>query len=391
MRAIYLRLRALVREETGRCSGGAKKGYEMKRDTMNARLAKVSWGLAAFALLASLTWSSTAQAVTIYMAQELWSNDTLLKWEDGALTTVGNTGWGDVRGLAYDHSTDELYGVSRMNGPRLITIDRGSGVGTAVSSNYFLPLDSNSAELDVDASGDMWGLGHTGDQTKVDELCEVDKVSGIATVVGNYGADVDFLSGFAIDHSDGTLYGSGYSGELYTIDSSGTFVTYLGTISGTNGGVARIAFEHSTGTMYGITNRNQLVTIDLGTLVGTPLDQFSGAQIYSITVEGEGTPQFSMGVEGSCPGEITVTVTGATPNAPVAVIYSPDLGSFTVPAGPCMGTELDVRHPTVATIESADAQGVVEITRRVPARGCGFYLQSVDGATCTTSNTVQIP
>ena len=219
---------------------------------------------------------------TLYLVQEgpgYPSNDILLKFESGTLSTVGNIGFGDIRGLAYDATTDTLYGVSRYSW-RLLTIDRTTGVGTPVSDNPYLPLDSNTSEISVDSTGTMFGLGHSDSQCCVDTLLNVDKGTGIASSLGVFDVSV---SGLAIDHASGMLYGTTYDGQLYTIDSSGSFATLVGQITGSNGGVARIAFDHTNGMLYGITFNNQLVTIDLSTLVATEVAQFSTSdQIYSL-------------------------------------------------------------------------------------------------------------
>ena len=216
------------------------------------------------------------------MVQENYSTpggDILLKYESGVLTVVGNIGFGDIRGLAYDASTDTLFGVSRTSS-RLITIDRATGVGTEVSGNDFLPPGSNTSEITVDSFGEMFGGGHAFDMTAVDTLLAVDKSTGIASEIGDIG--ISFLSGFAFDRFDDTLYGTEYDGTLYTIDTSTGASALVGKITGGNGNVARIAFDQPSGICYGVTTSNQLVSVDMATLTATEVAQFSGDQIYSL-------------------------------------------------------------------------------------------------------------
>lgn len=218
---------------------------------------------------------STHAMSTLYLVQRDGpnnDNEFLLKYESGILSTVGDINFGDVRGLAYDATTDILYGVSRTYYNRLITIDPITGAGTAVSNNNYLPPGSNTIEISLNSSGEMFGTGHLNDQSASDTLLSVDKSDGIASTIGNYGVN---LSGLAFDHSSDTLYGTTYGGELYTINQSTGNATLLGQIAGTNGGTFRIAFDQADTMLYGITSNEQLVSIDLDTLEATEIEQFS--------------------------------------------------------------------------------------------------------------------
>ena len=241
-----------------------------------------SHALVALILFTGLLFSTPLAwaASPLFLVQENSGNDIVLKFESGALTAVGNIGFGDVRGLAYDATSDTLFGVSRTSN-RLITIDPSTGTGTVVCPDNYLPPGSNTAEISVNAASDMFGEGHLYDQSAVDTLLSVDKTTGIATVIGNFG--VPALCGLAFDHTSGILYGTSFVGELYTIDQTIGTATFVGQITGTNGGVARIAFDQATGILYGITYREQLVTVDLTTLVATEVAQFTiSTQIYSL-------------------------------------------------------------------------------------------------------------
>jgi outer membrane protein assembly factor BamB len=90
------------------------------------------------------------------------------------------------------------------------------------------------------------------------------------------------MSGLAFDNASGKLYGTTYSGNLYTIDPVTGTATLVGPITGENN-VARIAFDQIDGTLYGVTVSNQLVSIDIATLVATQVAQFPALeQIYSM-------------------------------------------------------------------------------------------------------------
>lgn len=232
----------------------------------------------AVALLGSF---ATASSTPLYLVRENGStqNDELLLFNGGVLTTVGAIGFGDVRGLAYDATTNTLYGVSRR-ADRLLTIDLSSGAGTPVSGAALLPAGSNTAEATFDSSGSMFLLGHTSTLCCLDTLYTADKSTGVATSVGALG--VGTLTGLALQASTGKLFGTGFGGDFYQIDPGTGAATALGTITGANGGVARIAFDQSSDVLFGVSFNNQLVTVDLGTLAATQVAQFSGNQIYAL-------------------------------------------------------------------------------------------------------------
>jgi hypothetical protein len=93
-----------------------------------------------------------------------------------------------------------------------------------------------------------------------------------------------------------------------------------------------------------------------------------------------------LAVTGSCPGQMSFAVTGATPGGRVAFLRASGQGEFVVPAGqPCAGTELGLDGSArVARVVAADADGAVNVQVNVPAGACGF-LQVVDGETCLAS------
>lgn len=100
----------------------------------------------------------------------------------------------------------------------------------------------------------------------------------------------------------------------------------------------------------------------------------------------------SLSTSGSCPGSMTFTSAGNTANGNVAFAYAFGTGAFVIPSGPCAGTQTGLN----ATIQlggmvSADGSGTAELTQNVPAAACGrVFVQTVDAATCATSNVVGI-
>lgn len=106
-----------------------------------------------------------------------------------------------------------------------------------------------------------------------------------------------------------------------------------------------------------------------------------------------GSAGLGLTLSGSCPGPITVSWSGATPNKNMGIVFASNTGNFTIPGGPCGGTTLglgtrDLR--LVNTISTGSGSGRVNGNAGTPA--CGGYLQLVviEGSPCTTSNVAQI-
>ena len=244
--------------------------------------------------------TSTAVADLYLVQQGSTNNDTLLHYDlnSNTLSSVGSIGFGDVRGLAYDHTTNTLFGVSRqVSGspgvpPRLISIDPNTGVGSLVTGNALLPVGSNTAELSVSQTGGLVGLGRIGSLATNNTIVDINKSTGVGTAVNSGGITTTSVSGLAFDHSTGTLYSSSYFGILSTIDPNTGIETQLGSMSSQ---VARIVFDQDTGLMYGITSSSNptLEIIDPGSLATTNVYNFgSTSQIYAIaSVSGRSIPE----------------------------------------------------------------------------------------------------
>ena len=246
-----------------------------------------------YTLLAFVSFCSLLCAPTyadLFMVQENpgTNSDTLLKYELGTntLSVVGNIGWGQVRGLAYDATTDTLYGVSRQQGnsftSRLLEVDPNTGVGTAVSTNLYLPTGSNTAEISVDQSGNLHGLGTDGSLATIHSLLNVSKTTGIASEINPGGITTTSVGGLAFDHSTGNLYGASFFNQLLLIDPLTGTETALGTMTG-GSNIARIVFDQDTNTMYGVGSGSTLYTIDPLTQVATTYDSLGlPTQVYAM-------------------------------------------------------------------------------------------------------------
>ncbi len=96
-------------------------------------------------------------------------------------------------------------------------------------------------------------------------------------------------------------------------------------------------------------------------------------------------------ISGVCPSALQFRVNKATPNGRVAILYSPNTGSFVIPNRfPCAGTVLGLSNKVVVgRILTADANGTVVFDAPVPAQACGnISVQALDMNGCGTSGVV---
>jgi hypothetical protein len=116
--------------------------------------------------------------------------------------------------------------------------------------------------------------------------------------------------------------------------------------------------------------------------------------VLAPAVGGASVPIPVLSVTGTCPGPMTLTVTGATPGGLVVLLYGVP-GTFTYGGTPCTGITLNVINPngtppTVGTMQPANSAGVLIVNFNATPNVCGFTVQAVDVATCTTSNTITL-
>ncbi|MFG0329973.1 MAG: hypothetical protein ACF8PN_08755 [Phycisphaerales bacterium] len=98
----------------------------------------------------------------------------------------------------------------------------------------------------------------------------------------------------------------------------------------------------------------------------------------------------SLSINGSCPGQVTASVTGATPGGNVALLYAHAAGSVAIPNGnPCAGTVTGLNATAILVqIQSADASGVATFTGAAPPAACGGVVQALDVSSCAMTNVV---
>ena len=154
------------------------------------------------------------------------------------------------------------------------------------------------------------------------------------------------------------------------------YAVLAGSLRYTNGGPTTYPGTHcSLTTYYGKGD-------GLGSSTFSPRE-WNGT-LYTETA-GPGGP--SLSVTGTCPGTMTLSITGATANDSVAVLYGP-AGSTTKPSGTCAGTTVDIANPSIGAILGTDGSGAASLTFTAPSGACGLTVQAVDIASCTPTNAV---
>lgn len=100
---------------------------------------------------------------------------------------------------------------------------------------------------------------------------------------------------------------------------------------------------------------------------------------------GAGRP--TLAKTGSCPGPITLTVTGATPGGSVALLFG-NAGTYTHGGSPCTGITLGISNPSLGGFRPANGSGTASLSFNPLPGACGRTVQAVDLGTCLPSNTV---
>ncbi|MFK5955970.1 MAG: calcium-binding protein [Planctomycetota bacterium] len=91
--------------------------------------------------------------------------------------------------------------------------------------------------------------------------------------------------------------------------------------------------------------------------------------------------------EGTCPGNLTLTVSGGVIGQNVVLVYGRQ-GVFVKPGPPCQGIVLDLANPTFGVTVQTKLGGVAVVPLIAPAGACGQTIQAVDLSTCNVSNPI---
>ncbi|MBL1218619.1 MAG: hypothetical protein D8M59_14135 [Planctomycetes bacterium] len=99
--------------------------------------------------------------------------------------------------------------------------------------------------------------------------------------------------------------------------------------------------------------------------------------------------QLDLDYIGTCPGFVTLSMTGGLPGDQVAFVYGMRWGEVEVPM--CPGVWVGIAAPKVAGVTNADETGTAELGGNVPAAGCNrVYVQAIDITACQSTNVALI-
>jgi outer membrane protein assembly factor BamB len=171
----------------------------------------------------------------------------------------------------------------------------------------------------------------------------------------------------------GTVFSFGVNGKLIAVSAADGGILWSIPISGPSAGVAGpVSFSND------------------GNIIYAPITEIGGTnRLIAVQVGNNAGPILS--ASGTCPGPVTITVTGATPGASVAIWGGKQPGSTTLTSGDCVGTTLDLNKAHLFATGTADGNGNVNLRARLNPNRCGILLQAIDLSTCATSNVTPTP
>ncbi len=212
---------------------------------------------------------------------------------------------------------------------------------------------------------------------------------------GGYGYGIPCIG------ADGTIYVATTPGGLYAVSPEGKI---LWTTPSPDEGDCPIVDPEGTvyvanyairadGTIKWILNEGLFYRTRLAMNSNGTLYVIGDSILYAIG-PGRGNPGPELTLTGTCPGQMEVTASGATPGGRIAFIRSSFGGcggQSTIPSGiPCAGTVLPLTLPSLVRIVTADSQGAAHLAGYIPGAVCGnICLIALDIATCQTSNVVK--
>ncbi|MFT4628800.1 MAG: hypothetical protein ACI8PZ_007496 [Myxococcota bacterium] len=97
----------------------------------------------------------------------------------------------------------------------------------------------------------------------------------------------------------------------------------------------------------------------------------------------------SLSGAGSCPGDVDITITGATPGGSIAYLFGLGAGADVIPAGPCAGTVTGLAGLRWGFARPEDT-GAVTWSPTLPDGVCSRSLQVLDVTTCTLSGVLDM-
>ena len=224
----------------------------------------------AFTVFGSITASAKYIIGSEYGASAMYQIDSTT----GEFVTLGTPDTSRLPGLAYNPTTDTLYGTDESN---LYTVDKSSGATTLVGSHGF----SVTGLTFNDSYTLLYAIGYDRN------LYSINPATGAALVIGAFGIGTTNLYDLATDGS-GTVYGAGSGSNVYTINTTTGAATLVGARTGITSSVTSITFSDSD-TLFAIDiGSDRLLNIDTVTLVTTEIGTAKiGSDVRGLAYIGE--------------------------------------------------------------------------------------------------------
>lgn len=155
------------------------------------------------------------------------TSKTLIKIDTttGVPTTVGSTNV-EIYGLAYDHSTDKLYGTNTTSSGNSILYEINYQNGSTTQIGNI--CSGTIIGLAADINGNLYGINMTDDK-----LYKIDKSNGTGTAIGSLEYDIAYVQDIAFDRDNNILYGALCRNEdsplaiINTTTGSATVLTFI--------------------------------------------------------------------------------------------------------------------------------------------------------------------
>ena len=100
---------------------------------------------------------------------------------------------------------------------------------------------------------------------------------------------------------------------------------------------------------------------------------------------------YRLSISGDCPGRVTVSWRGATPNEQQGLVFGASQGNTTIPTGVCQGTVLGIQGQVrLVNTMGTGPNGEGSVSGNAGTAACGHFLQLVEVPSCNVSNVVEI-
>jgi len=284
-------------------------------------------------------------------------------------------------------SDNEVGGllISMRQGEVSIRSSTISGnLGAGIITRYLLDLENSTVSDNTD----------TGIRVGFDDpeggLLRVSNSSIVGNLGGGLATDLDPLGDLTLSHSVISGAAPNCSGRIIdaggNFDEDGSCGPGVGSLSGLdpvladNGGQTRThALLPGSSAIDGAGNCG----LDVDQRGFARSDGACDSGAFEFAAE---PAALELVTNGDCPGLITFSLTGGTPDGLAGLIYSAGLGADPLAAGPCAGADSGLSGPQFLTTIDLDASGGSVIPRNVPPSACGLLVQVVDGESCRLSD-----